>query len=153
MTTPDLDLRRVREAIIREHEEAENRGDLEATLATFAGTPRYDVTPGGRFDGAKEVSELLSGIFAAMPDFHATTLALHHADDAVIVETRTTGTHTGSEWFGIPARGHSMALRAVSIYEFEGDRLILEKLFFDGLSLQQQLLGETQQSSLVTETE
>ncbi len=148
MTTVDLDLRQVREAIIRDHEEAENRGDVKATLATFAGIPRYDVTPGGRFDGEKEVSELLMGIFAAMPDFHATALALYHADNAVIVETRTTGTHTGTEWFGIPAHGHSMSLRAVSIYEFEGDRLTLEKLFFDGLSLQQQLLGETQQSAL-----
>ena len=42
-----------------------------------------------------------------------------------------------------------MALRALSIYEFEGDRLTLEKLFFDGLSLQQQLLGEAQPNSLI----
>jgi len=137
------DLRSKREAIIRAHEEAENRGDVEATLATFGARPRYDVVPGGIFDGAEAVGELLRGIFGAMPDFHARTLRLHHADDAVIIESHTTGTHTGNEWFGIPAAGHRMDMRAVSIYEFEGDRLVCEKLFFDGLALQQQLLGET----------
>ncbi len=149
MTIVDPNLRQKREAIIRAHEEAENRGDLEATLATFAGTPRYDVIPGGSFDGEKEVSELLSGIFAAMPDFHATTLAIYHADEAMIVETQITGTHTGSDWFGIPAEGHSMVLRALSIYEFEGDGLVCEKLFFDGLSLQQQLLGQAEPGSVI----
>jgi len=142
MSSNESDLRRKREAIIQAHEEAENRGDVEATLATFGGRPRYDVVPGGIFEGPDAVGDLLRGIFGAMPDFHATTLNLYHADDAVIVESRTTGTHTGGEWFGIPPDGHRMEMRAVSIYEFEGDRMTCEKLFFDGLLLQQQLLGE-----------
>ena len=144
MNTRESDLRRKRESIVQAHEEAENRGDVDATLATFGGRPRYDVIPGGIFDGAEEVGDLLRGIFAAIPDFRATTLKLYHADDAVIVESRTTGTHTGGEWFGIPPAGHRMEMRAISIYEFDGDRMTCEKLFFDGMLLQQQLLGEVE---------
>jgi len=42
-----------------------------------------------------------------------------------------------------------MVLRALSIYEFEGDGLVCEKLFFDGLSLQQQLLGQAEPGSVI----
>ena len=132
------DLRRRREAVVRAHEDAENRGDVEATLSTFS-RPRYDMVPGGLFEGTEAVRELLGGIFRAVPDFHSEAVAIHHAADAVIVESVNSGTHTGAEWFGIPPRGGRMNTRAVSIYEFEGDRMVCEKLFFDGAALREQL--------------
>jgi len=133
--------RKRREALLVAHEQAENRGDVEATLATFGRSCCYDVTPGGIFDGPEAVRGLLKGIFTAIPDFHATTVRLYHADDAVIVETRTTGTHTGGDFFGMPPRGRRLDMRAISIYEFDGDEMTCERLFFDGALLQQQLAG------------
>jgi steroid delta-isomerase-like uncharacterized protein len=138
-SSPSQDaLRRKREQIVRAHEAAENAGDVEATLATFL-RPRYDIAPAGVFDGAGAVRELLAGIFRAIPDFHSRATRIHHADDAVIVESETTGTHRGGELFGIPPRGRRMRMRAVSIYAFEGEHMVCETMYFDAATLRAQL--------------
>ena len=59
----------------------------------------------------------------------------------------TTGTHTGGEFFGLEPRGGKMRMRAVSIYEFEGDRMTCEKLFFDGAMLREQLAGTSEEGA------
>ena len=52
-------LRQRREAIVNQHAEAENRHDVEATIATFH-QPRYEVN-GEPSDGEEAVRELLQG--------------------------------------------------------------------------------------------
>ena len=59
MTATDniTSLRQRREAIVNQHADAENRHDVEATIATFD-RPRYEVN-GQPSDGAEAVRELL----------------------------------------------------------------------------------------------
>jgi len=66
-------LRQRREAIVRQHAEAENRHDVEATIATFH-HPRYEFN-GKTIDGAEAVRELLQGFMNGFPDFHASRAA------------------------------------------------------------------------------
>ena len=50
--------------------------------------------------------DLLQRLMTGFPDFHAEGEKFHHADDAVIVEARVTGTHTG-EFAGSPRPGEA----------------------------------------------
>lgn len=121
-------LRQRREAIVNEHAEAENRHDIEATIATFA-HPRYEVN-GVPSDGEEAVRELLQGLMAGLPDLQAELGKMRHADDAVFGEGLITGTHDG-EWSGIPPTGRHVEIPIVGIFEFDGDRLLCEKVYFD----------------------
>jgi hypothetical protein len=88
-TTATNSTRARREAIVNAHIEAEAiTHDAAATVATFR-HPRYEVPAlGAIVDGAEAVNGLVSGLLAAFPDFYLHKIALHHADDAVIVEAR-----------------------------------------------------------------
>ena len=76
--------------------------------------------------------------FTAFPDFHAEILTTHHADTAVIVEIRMTGTQK-APWAGIPATSRRMDVRVACIFEFEDDGLVCEKVYFDFATLLRQL--------------
>lgn len=129
-------LREPREAIVREHVEAENRQDIEATIATFD-RPRYEVN-GEPSDGEGAVRDLLEGLLTAFPDFHAEDRKIHHADDAVIVEARVTGTHAGP-FAGIPPTGRRVDYPLAAIFEFEEDRLVCEVVYFDTVTILRQI--------------
>lgn len=101
MTTVDttMSLRQRREAIVYEHAAAENRHDVEATIASFH-QPRYEFN-GQPTDGAQAVRELLGGFMTGFPDLHIEPTRIRHLDDGVLVEGTITGTHAG-QWAGIP---------------------------------------------------
>jgi steroid delta-isomerase-like uncharacterized protein len=119
-------LRQRREETVRQHIEAENRHDIEATIATFH-HPRYGVN--GEPSDGEAVRELLQGLTHGLPDLHAETVRLRHMDDGVLVEGFITGTHDG-EWAGTPPSGNRIKVPLVGIFEFDGDRLLCEKVYF-----------------------
>jgi steroid delta-isomerase-like uncharacterized protein len=133
-------LRERREAIVREHIAAENAHDVLRAISTFQ-HPRYDVAPLGAIsDGPEAVYDLLQGLFAGFPDFHVEVAREYHADAAVIIEFIMTGTHRGP-WAGLAATGRRMELRVIGIFEFESDRLMCERVYFDMATLLRQLQG------------
>lgn len=136
MTEESRHLRERREATVIEHIDAENRHDIDAALATFD-RPRYQVN-GAESDGEAAVRDLLGDLMTGLPDLEAEIRKLHHADDAVIVEGLIRGTHDG-EWAGVPATGRPVQLPAACIFEFENDRLVCEKVFYDVASVLTQI--------------
>ena len=52
------------------------------------------------------------------------------AAGAVLVEGRFTGTHLGS-WRGLPATGRKVDFQMCLIFEFDGDSMTNEKVYFD----------------------
>ena len=125
-----------REAIVREHVEAENRQDIAATIATFD-HPRYEIN-GEESDGEGAVHDLLQDLLTAFPDFHAHEGRVRHADDAVISEGRVTGTHKGA-FAGIPPTGRRVDYPLVAIFVFEEDRLVCETVYFDTATILRQI--------------
>ena len=124
------ELRERRERLVREHMESENCHEFDVTLGTFH-HPRYEIVPTGEVhDGEEAVAAYFAESRAAFPDQRNETIALHHADDAVIVEFWLRGTHEG-ELRGIPPTGRAFEVRAVAFFVFDEDRLECERVYFD----------------------
>src|SRR4030081_232758 len=123
MTAVADDLRRHREALVREHMQSENEHRFDDTLGTFD-HPRYEIVPTGEvFDGPDEVTAYFQTTRAAFPDQRNELIALHHADDAVIVEFDLKGTHRGP-LRGIPPTEREFICRTTAFFLFDGDRLV-----------------------------
>jgi steroid delta-isomerase-like uncharacterized protein len=136
----EYSLREVREKIVRDHVDAENRRDAKGTVNTFH-SPRYEVLPAGAvLDGGEAVEQMLSGLFKAFPDFHVEVLKTYHSDDAVIIEVEMSGTQK-VEWGEIPATGRKMKVPLLAICVFEADRMICEKIYYDMATVLKQLTG------------
>jgi steroid delta-isomerase-like uncharacterized protein len=132
------ELRQRREAIVREHMESENVHDFDTTIATFE-HPRYElIATGDVYDGEEEVRGYFAESRAAFPDQRNELIALHHADDAVIVEFYLLGTHSG-KLRSLPPTGRQIRSRCTAFFLFEGERLVCERVYFDQLSIMQQL--------------
>lgn len=141
----DEDLRARRDAVIREHMDSENRLDFDATIATFA-HPRYELVGTGQvFDGEKEVRSYFASSRSAFPDQRNEIHALHHADGAVIAEFDLLGTHQG-RFLGTEGTGREFRVRMAAVFEFEGDKITCERVYFDSTAIPRQLglLGSVQ---------
>jgi steroid delta-isomerase-like uncharacterized protein len=132
------ELRLRREAIVREHMESENHHDFDTTIGTFA-HPRYELIATGEvYDGEDEVRRYYADSRAAFPDQRNEVIALHHADDTVIVEFDLLGTHLGP-LRGLPPTGRSFRCRMCALFIFEEDRITNERVYFDQLTIMRQL--------------
>jgi steroid delta-isomerase-like uncharacterized protein len=131
-------LRDARMAVVQEHMDSENRLDFEATLATFD-HPRDELVGSGQvFDGEAEVRRYYATSRASFPDQRNEIHALRHADDAVIVEFDLLGTHTGP-FAGHDPTGRSFRCRMAAVFEFDGDRITCERVYFDTATILRQL--------------
>jgi steroid delta-isomerase-like uncharacterized protein len=135
---PTAATRRKRESIVREHMDSENRHEFDATMETFH-HPRYElIATGDVYDGAEEVARYFEETRRAFPDQRNELLALHHADDAVLVEAVVRGTHNGP-LRSLPPTGRAFELRILAMFVFEEDRLLCERVYFDQLTVLEQL--------------
>jgi steroid delta-isomerase-like uncharacterized protein len=128
--TDDRDLRAARDAVIREHMESENRLDFDTAIATFD-QPRYELIGTGQvFEGEEQVREYYATSRSAFPDQRNEIHTLRHADDAVVVEFDLLGTHLGT-FAGFEPTGRTFRCRMAAIFEFDGARIVCERIYFD----------------------
>jgi steroid delta-isomerase-like uncharacterized protein len=135
---PTKAVRAQREALVIEHMESENRHEYDATIDTF-GHPRYElIATGDVFDGEAEVRHYFDETRTAFPDQRNKLIALHHSDEAVIVEAMLYGTHLGS-FRGLPATGREFEMRFCAMFIFEDEKLVCERVYFDSATILRQL--------------
>jgi steroid delta-isomerase-like uncharacterized protein len=133
-------LRERREAVVREHMESENEHDFDATLETFS-HPRYEIVPTGDvYDGPDEVMRYYEETRTAFPDQRNEVVSLHQTDGGVIVEFDLMGTHLGT-LRGFEPTGREFTCRMIAIFEFEGERIVCERVYFDSATILAQLSG------------
>lgn len=126
----ETSLREVREATVLEHMGAENAHEFERCIAAFH-HPRYEIVPTGEvWDGADGVNALLLENERGYSDFSFEPQAMHHADDAVLVEGRFRGTHDGT-WRGLPATGRKVDFALIIVFVFDAERMLCERTYFD----------------------
>jgi len=134
----DEALRRHREELVLRHMQAENVHDYDTVIETFA-HPRYELIATDRIhDGEESVREYFRETRSAFPDQRNELIALHHADDAVIVEFWLLGTHLGPI-MGIAPTGRAFKCRMASFFLFEGPDLVCERAYFDVATILRQL--------------
>ena len=136
--SPSPLMRRKRESLVREHMDSENRHEFDATMATFH-HPRYELIATGQvYDGEEEVERYFEESRRAFPDQRNELLAMHHADNAVLVEAVVRGTHDGPLG-GLPPTGREFELPILSIFLFDDDKLVCERVYFDSNTMLRQL--------------
>jgi len=134
----DAELRARRDAVVREHMESENHHDFDVTIGTFE-HPRYEIVPTGDvYDGEAAVRRYYEETRTAFPDQRNELIALHHADDGVIVEFDLLGTHLGP-LRSLPPTGRSFRTRMTALFIFDGEHIVCERVYFDQLSILRQL--------------
>jgi steroid delta-isomerase-like uncharacterized protein len=132
------DLRAARDVVIREHMESENRLDFDTAIRTFD-HPRYELVATGQvFDGEEQVRQYYAASRAAFPDQRNEIHSLRHADDAVVVEFDLLGTHLG-DFVGNEPTGRTFRCRMAAIFEFDRDRIVCERIYFDAATILRQL--------------
>ena len=140
MTNAALAARRLE--IIREHMEAENVLDFDAAINTFD-HPRYELVGSEQvFDGEDQVREYYRRSRSAFPDQRNEIISLRQADDAVITEFWLLGTHKGplkTPAGEMPPTGKPFKVRMCAIFEFEGEKIVCERIYFDSMSMMRQL--------------
>ena len=135
---PTKAMREKREKLVTRHMESENRHEFDVTLATFD-HPRYElIGTGDVYDGPEEVARYFEETRTAFPDQRNELIALHHAEDAVIVEANLYGTHDGP-FRGLPPTGRRFEMRFCAVFLFDEDRLVCERVYFDSNTVLRQL--------------
>jgi steroid delta-isomerase-like uncharacterized protein len=128
----------VARTFVREHMESENRHQFDVTMETFH-HPRYElIATGDVYDGPEEVARYFEETRTAFPDQRNEPIALHHADDAVLVEAMLYGTHDGP-FRGLPPTGRSFEMRFLAVFVFDQDQLVCERVYFDAATILRQL--------------
>ena len=146
------ELRRAREELVIEHMETENRHEYDATIKTFH-HPRYELIGTGEVhDGPEQVAKYFEDTRRAFPDQRNELLALHHSDDAVLVEAVIRGTHRGP-LRSLPPTGRSFELPILTMFVFEEDKLVCERVYFDQLTVLRQLGIAREPTSLIGRVE
>ena len=116
--------------LVNEHMRLENAHDFPACIKQF-GRPRYEVLADGEvYEGPDRVDDFLSENRRAFPDFKFEPTHVSPTPDAVLVEGLFKGTHDGA-WRGLPPTGRSVNFPMCLIFEFEGDAMVNEKIYFD----------------------
>lgn len=131
-------LREARERVLRTHLDAHCSGDVDAVVATFA-RPRMELIASGRvIDGADALRAYLVERRRAFPDQAFEVICHHHSDRAVVSEHWMSGTHLG-EVHGVEPSGKRFRARMASIFDFDGEALVNQRVYYDAGTIARQL--------------
>ena len=110
--------------LVRRYQEAHNTNNLEALNEIVAADLiAHSLMPGlpPGLQGGKLVHQMAVGAF---PDFHAMIEDLIAEGDKVVARMIFRGTHTGTEFMGIPPSGHAFAFSATAIFRIQGGKIV-----------------------------
>jgi steroid delta-isomerase-like uncharacterized protein len=126
--------------VIEAHMAAEDRQDIEATLATFTDACYYKV-PGLGVDlrGKDQIRAWYEDTYTGVPDFRNTDERYYESDGNVFFEANIEGTHLGS-WAGWAPTGRRFSLPIMVRIPIAPDGLMeAEIVHFDSANLFMQL--------------
>jgi len=127
-----------RDNVLRRLFDAVNDGDTDAAIACFH-HPRYELIGNQRvYDGPDEVQHYYEVTRRYFPDLRFEVIEVHHGDDAVVCELWMTGTHLGSGP-DFEATGRHFRCRTATIFEFDDERLMGARVYYDTGTVARQL--------------
>ena len=125
---------------VKAHMAAEDRQDLDATVATFTKDCYYQVPGLGiELRGKGEIRSWYEQTFAAVPDFRNTDERYYESNGNVFFEAKIEGTHLGT-WAGWAPTGRRFSVPILVRIPIASDGLIeAEIVYFDNAALFMQL--------------
>jgi steroid delta-isomerase-like uncharacterized protein len=116
-------------------------GDIEAILATYTDDVVFEEVPFTLVvRGQDELRAHLEAFYAAFPDItFVVTGDAFVAGDRAAVEWMATGTYSGQIPGMPPGEGQTVTFRGASILELEGNKVRVEREYYDAASLLAQL--------------
>ncbi len=95
--------------------------------------------PPGQSAGLAGALQNFAMIQAAFPDWHIDSEMEIEEGDLLVVRLRTSGTHSGGSFFGIPASGRKFTSTGTHILRFKDGKMVEHWSNSDDLSMMQQL--------------
>jgi hypothetical protein len=127
--------------LVREHEEAERRGDLATTMATLAPYPVYDMLAFGlHFEGMEATRQFYVDFFAGgLEGFQNECLGMW-VDDTGVIREDFTNLIDITEFYGFKLAGPRTArFHTVTLFPFENGLIKGERSYFDRATVLEQL--------------
>ena len=126
--------------VVKAHMEAEDRQDIEATLATFTDDCYYSVPGVGvELRGKDEIRNWYEESFVAVPDFRNANERYYESGSNVFLEASIEGTHLGM-WQGWAPTGRRFSIPIMVRIPIAADGLMeAEIVHFDSAGLFMQL--------------
>jgi steroid delta-isomerase-like uncharacterized protein len=126
--------------VVKAHMEAEDRQDIEATLATFTDDCYYSVPGVGvELRGKDEIRNWYRESFVAVPDFRNANERYYESGSNVFLEASIEGTHLGT-WQGWAPTGRRFSIPIMVRIPIAADGLMeAEIVHFDSAGLFMQL--------------
>ncbi len=126
---------RTPEETVRSYFDAVIARDPEAMAEHWAEDGIEEILPVGIFRGPEEVKAWFTELFTAVPDFDMTLERVLAQENNVLVQWRATGTFSGGPLIGVEATGRQIDVRGLDWLEVEGDKVVRNTAFSDGMAL------------------
>lgn len=112
----------------------------------------YQLAPGlVDYQGPEGVNEFYENLVKVLPDLHVEFSHEYDLPGYSIREGVFTGTHS-AEFLGVPASGRTIGCPFCALYVFRPDdptMMIAERVYWDNVDLQKQMLGEVEMSKVL----
>jgi steroid delta-isomerase-like uncharacterized protein len=115
-------------------------GDLDGAAGLFSPDCTH-VTPAGEQD-ASAWKAFAEAFRSALPDAHMEIVSVVEAGDAIAVEARFKGTHTGAlatPQGEVPASGRAIDVPFADFFRLGGDRFVEHRVYWDQAAMLAQL--------------
>jgi steroid delta-isomerase-like uncharacterized protein len=89
--------------------------------------------------GPEGVQAMVESHHAAFPDFRFVVEDIIAEGDRVAARVRFFGSHTGEEWFGLPATGKEIDVTEMMFFRFQNGRVVEAWEDYDGYVMRRQL--------------
>ncbi|MEM9670316.1 MAG: ester cyclase [Pseudomonadota bacterium] len=136
----DAQLKKRRLALLEEHFASEVEQNFDRTIATFSGSPRYEIMPTGQIhDGKEAVLNYHRAQRGSFPDQRHENVRFHCSDsDTIIAEFDLLGTNLG-EFAGRPPTGKAFRVPTIAVFFFDDELLVNERVYLDVATMMKQI--------------
>jgi steroid delta-isomerase-like uncharacterized protein len=108
-----------------------NARDGEAVTAPYTDETIF-IHPPGNLKGKAAIRKFLEGVWAAYPDSKVESVNLGEIGPGLVAsEWMMHGTNTGTLVDGTPATGKTINLPGVTLTQFQGDKVVSDRTYFD----------------------
>jgi steroid delta-isomerase-like uncharacterized protein len=127
--------------VTRSNIDAWNRHDVDAIQANYTedGIYIHPSLPEPINGKSTAFAEWVRSIFVWSSDFQLDIVCLGDTGECVVTEWLAHGTNDGPGQDGTPPTGKTYTLAGVSVTQFEGDKVVKQRVYVDNLGLRQRL--------------